>query len=154
MSGFRDSPFCRLKERHDQPNLAERIAGQVVRDLPQPPVLSSTTLARIASRIDERSPTGQRQRRPRWIFAAATFVLGFATLAYAKHLDILPDWLTRSVRSEANLASPQHASPVVSKSRRTRVKPQPISNSQAALKEPPAKNRPSQRPACIQVRPM
>src|SRR5512133_1202982 len=51
----------RISERRDQPNLAERIAGQAFRDLPPPEQLSYAALDRIAANVDAHGAPDRRR---------------------------------------------------------------------------------------------
>lgn len=81
----------RWKDRAGQANLAERMAGRLIRAMGKPPVLSDPQLARMQAAARE------TQRRPglvRWwpALAAALLVSG-ATFAVAARLDLVPRWL-------------------------------------------------------------
>ena len=115
MSGLLDDP-PRLKEKHDQANLAERIAGQAFRDMPAAAPLSSTVLARIAAQTEETAPA-PGTRGLRWAFLCCAFLLGIATAASAEHLDILSGWLSRPFTAKPKLVSHQHPSPAISRER-------------------------------------
>ena len=88
----------RLREHHDQANLAERIAGQAARDLAERDPLPEIALARIAARIE-----GDRPRRRSlwlgWAVVTGAFLLGIVTAASAARLDVVPRWLTDLVRA-------------------------------------------------------
>jgi hypothetical protein len=92
MNDFLPDP-PRWKERLDQVNLAEREAGRAIRFMPEPEPLPAAQLTRIAARIRVDRP----QRRHFWLTATAALLLGGATVAFAAHLNVLPDWLTRIV---------------------------------------------------------
>jgi hypothetical protein len=114
MTGFfKDPP--RLKEKHDQSNLAERIAGQAFRDMAPAAPLSSTALARIAARVEERASLPGSRRRLRWAFVCCAFLLGGATVASAQRLDLLPRWLSRLVAPKSEPVSHQQYATVVSR---------------------------------------
>jgi hypothetical protein len=84
----------RWKDRAGQANLAERMAGRLIRAMGQPPVLSDPQLARIQAAACE---TRRRPGLVRWwpAMAAALLVSG-ATFAVAAHLDLVPRWLRSS----------------------------------------------------------
>lgn len=109
MSGFLNDP-PRLKEKHDQANLAERIAGQAFRDMVPAPPLSPTALARIAARVEERAPLPGRGRL-RWAFVCCALLLGIATVASAQRLNILPRWLSRPFAPQPKLVSHRPPAP-------------------------------------------
>lgn len=114
MSGFLKDP-PRLKEKHDQSNLAERIAGQAFRDMTPAAPLSSTALARIAARVEESASVPRPRRRLRWALVCCALLLGGATAASAQHLDILPRWLVRTFASQSKLVSHQQYAPATSR---------------------------------------
>jgi hypothetical protein len=145
MSDLLEGP-PRLKEQYDQTNLAERIAGQVARNLPAPRLLSEPALARIASRIDWDGPAAQPHHRGSWVFATVAFLLGVGTTASAMHLDILRTWLAGTVRQESRFELHQHASPVVAKRTPAAAEGQAVQEEPAsqALAEPPPALDPSQ----------
>lgn len=98
MNSFEPDP-PRWKDRAGQANLAERMAGRLVRAMGAPPLLSDPQLARI-----EAAMRG-RPRRPgllRWwpAIAVALLVSG-ATFALAARLDLMPRWLRPSPPSLA-----------------------------------------------------
>jgi len=93
----------RWKDRAGQANLAERMAGRLIRAMGQPPVLSDPQLAR------NQAAACETRRRPvlvRWwpVMAAALLVSG-ATFAVAAHLDLVPRWL-RATPAPQVLAPP------------------------------------------------
>jgi hypothetical protein len=99
----------RLRDRHDQANLIERIAGQAARDSVEPAPLSKAVLARIAMDIDA---SRDRYRRPSsltWALVTGAFVLGIVTAASAAHLDLLPRWLASFIPGAAKHASGEAA---------------------------------------------
>ena len=96
----------RLREKHDQQNLAERIAGEAARALAELPRFSPSTMARIATQIETRRIGSYRPRRRRWTLAAAAFLLGIATAASAARLDLVPEWITRMVHRSASSSTP------------------------------------------------
>lgn len=84
----------RWKDRAGQANLAERMAGRLIRAIGAPPLLSNSQLARMQAAARE------TQRRPvlvRWwpAMAAALLVSG-TTFAVAARLDLVPRWLRTS----------------------------------------------------------
>jgi hypothetical protein len=114
MSGFLNDP-PRLKERHDQSDLAERIAGQAFRDMSPAASLSATALARIAARVQERAPLPGPRRRLRWAFVCCALLLGIATAASAQHLGLLPRWFIRTLVPKPKLISHQRLAPTISR---------------------------------------
>lgn len=95
MSDFlRDPP--RWKERADQARLAERAAGQMVRDLGAAEPLSDVQLARIAARV--RAQRSHPRRLRFWVPAMTVLLFGGVAAASAAHIDILPGWLLDIVR--------------------------------------------------------
>jgi len=139
MSDIRSGP-PRLKEQHDQTNLAERIAGQVARSLPPATPLSATALARISSQIDWNGPAAPRPYRYGWAFATVAFLVGVGTTASAKYLDILPDWLTGTERAVPERGLRQQASPVSARRGRGGAR-SPVSSSPAASGSDPSESR-------------
>jgi hypothetical protein len=109
MSVFVDEPPPRLKQRGDQANLIERIAGQALRDVPRPKPLSALALARIADGIEQRAPAAGRPRRAFWIVVTAAFLIGVGTTASAQHLGVIRRWLTDMVG--AGPAAPRETHP-------------------------------------------
>ena len=89
-----------LKDRCDQPDLVERIAGQAARDLPEPPQLSPSTLARIAMRIEERASKPRALHFGR-VLVAASVLLGIVTVASAARMDLMPRWIAKMVGMES-----------------------------------------------------
>src|ERR1035437_5097747 len=96
MNGLPVDPV-RLREKHDQQNLAERIAGEAARSLADPPRFSPSTMAKLAAQIETHRIRSRRSRRRRWTLATAAFLLGVATAASAARLDLMPGWITRMV---------------------------------------------------------
>jgi hypothetical protein len=147
MSARLDEPPRRLKERSDQANLIERIAGQAVRDLPRPRPLSPTTLARISGGIDDRVPVEARRRRYAWVFMTAVFLLGAATAAGAQHLQTFRRWLMHVVTVAPEPADRPASSRSVAKPRAVRAAPPASPGGAAAspdhLPPPPAATSPS-----------
>lgn len=89
---------ARLRERRNQVDLVERIAGQAARDLPEPPPLSPSALARIAMRIEEHNkPRALRFGRA---LVAASVLLGIVTVASAARMDLMPRWMAKMVGIE------------------------------------------------------
>ncbi len=100
---FADPP--RLKEHYDQLDVAERIAGQVVRDMPEPVPLAGATLASIAAAINARR-NGRGMGRLGYMgrlgfMVGGGVLLGWVTAASAARLDLIPNWITRVVHGEA-----------------------------------------------------
>jgi hypothetical protein len=93
---------ARLRDRHDQPNLVERIAGQAARDSAEPAPLSPIAMARIAARIRARRAGKVSRASLSWALVMGAFLLGIATAASAAHLDLVPRWLVRIMRSAPN----------------------------------------------------
>jgi hypothetical protein len=100
MSIFVDEPPRRLKEQRDQSNLFERLAGQAARDIPRARPLSATSLARIATRIDEPVPATRRRRGYAWAMMTAAFLMGIATAASAQRWTGLRQWLGQITSAE------------------------------------------------------
>ena len=84
----------RWKDRAGQANLAERMAGRLIRAMGKPPVLSDPQLTRMQAAARE------TQRRPGlvkwWPALAAALLVSGATFAVAAHLDLVPRWLRSS----------------------------------------------------------
>ncbi len=110
MSMFVDETPPRLKQRSDQANVIERIAGQALRDLPSPKPLSALALARIADDIEKRAPVASVPRRTFWIVVTAALLLGVGTAASAQHLGVIRRWLDAKV-SPGEPAVPREARP-------------------------------------------
>jgi hypothetical protein len=108
MRGMISEP-TRLRERHDQSDLALRIAGQAARDTALPAPLSRAAMARIASRIEAGRSKGRGLPSLGWAMVIGAFLLGIVTAASAAHLDLLPGWLTRIVPGTAKRPSNQTA---------------------------------------------
>jgi len=81
----------RWKDRAGQANLAERMAGRLIRAMGAPPVLSDPQLARmqVAARETQRRPVLVRW----WPAMAAALLVSGATFAVAARLDLVPRWL-------------------------------------------------------------
>lgn len=109
----------RLRDRHDQADLVERIAGQAARDVALPTPLSRTALARIATQIDERRDRRHRLPPLSWALVVGAFLLGIVTAASAAHMDLLPSWLARIVSGAAMRSS--HQTPPPANGRRSAV---------------------------------
>ena len=108
MNSFEPDP-PRWKDRAGQANLAERMAGRLIRAMGAPPVLSDPQLSRIEA------ATRGKPRRPglvRWwpAMAVALLVSG-ATFALAARLDLVPRWLRRSPASLAPASPAQSHKP-------------------------------------------
>lgn len=110
MSMFVDETPPRLKQRSDQANVIERIAGQALRDLPSPKPLDALALARIADDIEKRAPVASTPRRTFWIVVTAALLLGVGTAASAEHLGVIRRWLDAKVRP-SEPAVPREARP-------------------------------------------
>jgi len=125
----------RWKDRAGQANLAERMAGRLIRAMGTPPVLSNSQLARMQAAARE------TQRRPflvRWwpALAAALLVSG-ATFAVAAHLDLVPRWL-RTWPAPQGLAPPARSH----KPRLARATPSSTSVPAQAAPAPAIETRP------------
>jgi hypothetical protein len=103
----------RWKDRAGQANLAERMAGRLIRAMGQPPVLSDPQLARIQAAACERQ---RRASLVRWwpAMAAALLVSG-ATFAVAAHLDLVPRWLRPAPAPQAPAPSARSHKPHLSR---------------------------------------
>jgi len=81
----------RWKDRAGQADLAERMAGRLIRDMGAPPPLSGPQLARIKAAARE------KQRRPGlvrwWPAVVVALLVSGATFALAARLDLVPRWL-------------------------------------------------------------
>jgi hypothetical protein len=99
----------RLRDRHDQANLIERIAGQAARDSVEPAPLSKAVLARIATDIDASRGKQGRPSSLAWALVTGAFVLGIVTAASAARLDLLPRWLTSFIPAAAKRSSDEPA---------------------------------------------
>jgi hypothetical protein len=137
MSMLVDEPPPRLKQRGDQANLIERIAGQALRDAPRPKPLSALALARIADGIEQRAPAAGRPRRAFWIVVTAAFLLGVGTTASAQHLGAIRRWLTDMVG--AGPAAPRETPP--------RARNKPSSREVEGTAFAPETKQPSESPA-------
>jgi len=102
MTDFLPDP-TRWKERTDQANMAEREAGRALRFMATPAPLPAAQLTRIAARIRAERP----RRRLFWLTVTAALLLGGATIASAAHLNVLPSWLARIVKSQPAETTPQ-----------------------------------------------
>lgn len=102
---------ARLRDRRDQPDLIERIAGQAARDLPEPPPLSASALARIATRIGERTSRPRRFRLGP-VLVTASVLLCVVTVASAARMDLLPRWIVKMVGMESEPAKEEMPRPV------------------------------------------
>jgi hypothetical protein len=115
----------RLRDRHDQADLVERIAGQAARDTAEPEVLSALAIARISAQIDARRGQQRRLTPLAWSLAVGAFLLGIVTAASAAHLDLLPRWLTGAAPTTP-APSPSSATPGTSKRRGPAKAMQPV----------------------------
>lgn len=126
----------RLRDRHDQPDLVERIAGQAARDTVEPTPLARIVIARIAARIDARRDRGHRLPSLSWPLVIGAFLLGIVTAASAAHLDLLPRWLNHIVPGAAK-HPPYQAAPAASRRRAPAQKQAPTSLATSATDEKP-----------------
>ena len=111
---LRDPP--RWKDRADQARLAERAAGQMVRNLGTAEPLSDVQMARIAARV--RAQHSRPHRLRLWVPATAVLLFGGVAAASAAHIDILPRWLIEIVRPGSGTPTPRLQAP-----RSPRLKP-------------------------------
>ncbi len=115
----------RLKDRHDQPDLVERMAGQAARDLPEPPHLSAGALARIAQRIERQNGKPRTLRLGR-VLVAASLLLGMVTVASAARMDLMPRWMAKMMGREDGLTEETPSKPGKARSARKRSETPPL----------------------------
>ena len=142
----------RWKDRAGQSNLAERMAGRLIRAMGVAPVLSDPQIARIeaAARATPRRPVLVRW----WPALAAALLVSGATFAVAARLDLVPRWLRSAPAPQAPAPSAQSHKPRLTRatpsspSAPVQAAPTPaIENPPTATAAPPAEAAvPSRRP--------
>ncbi|HJX52953.1 MAG TPA: hypothetical protein VJ801_09340, partial [Polyangia bacterium] len=132
----------RWKDRAGQANLAERMAGRLIRAMGAPPVLSDPQLARIeaAAREPRRRPGLVRW----WPAVAVGLLVSGATFAVAARLDLVPRWLRASPAPEGPAPSAQSRKP---HSARTRPSPSSAPAAPAPAIETPPEIQATAEPA-------
>jgi hypothetical protein len=143
MSPLTDDPLPRFKDRRDQADLAERIAGYDLRALPEPTSLDVTRLARIARRIGSQPVASHRRQRYLWLSLAAGLLLTSSAVAFAHHLKLLPSWfpLRLSSRPPATNRAIPHASKPRPSLEKSHPSPGAIADQEAPAIPPPVEQK-------------
>jgi hypothetical protein len=141
----------RWKDRAGQANLAERMAGRLIRAMGKPPGLSDLQFASMQAAAQE------TQRRPNlvrwWPAMAAALLVSGATFAVAARLDLVPRWLRTSPAPQVPAPSVRSHKPHLSRSTSPSIGAPAQAAPAPAIETPPEIHAPAEvaPPAPVQV---
>ena len=132
----------RWKDRAGQANLAERMAGRLIRAMGKPPVLSDPQLTRMQAAARE------TQRRPGlvkwWPALAAALLVSGATFAVAAHLDLVPRWLRSSPEPQVPAPSVRSHKPHLARATPSSTSAPALAAPAPAIETPPELHAPAE----------